>query len=106
MCFNFIKIILNLLKKIKIDGKKRISDTIFFPIFWFIWLRKIFINLKLFGPFVVLFQGHIYPCEHLEHIRGAFRLFFAEKFRNFDFYEFFLARVKKPTKRIIFVVLF
>ena len=37
--------------------------------------------------FVVLFQGHVYPCEHCEHIRGAFRWLYAEKLKNFDFYE-------------------
>ena len=36
---------------------------------------------------VVLFQGQVYPWEHKEHIRGAFRRFFAEQLRNFDFYE-------------------
>ena len=37
--------------------------------------------------FEVIFQGHVYQCEHFEHILGAFRWFFAEQLRNFDFYE-------------------
>ena len=51
---------------------------------------------KLLGPckkttkriiFVVLFQGHVYQCEHFELIRGAFRWFFAKQWRNLNFYE-------------------
>ena len=51
--------------------------------------KKLFVPCKKTTKriiFVVLFQGHVYPCEHFECIRGAF-CFFAEKLRNFIFYE-------------------
>ena len=64
------------------------------------WETSIFLKIydfqKLIGPckkttkritFVVLFQGQVYPWEHLKHIRGAFRWFFAEQLRNFAFYK-------------------
>ena len=54
---------------------------------------------------MVLFQGHVYQCEHFEYIHGAFRWFLAEQLRNFKFYEN-LRPCEKTTKQIIFVVLF
>ena len=57
---------------------------------------KIYDFQKLIGPckkttkritFVVLFQGQVYPWEHLKQIPGAFRVIFAEQLRNFDFFE-------------------
>ena len=60
------------------------------PKYFFFFIKKT--KLYEFNNFftvsiVVLFQGHIYRCEHFEHIRISFCWLFAENLRNFNFFE-------------------